>query len=132
MRELLLARRAIEAATAALAAEAASEKDFDQLERLVDLIALDQTPADFVEFDVRFHLRLASAARNAPLHDFLRSVLRDLSVPRLEYWESSGDPSSAAADHRKVVAAVRSGSPVRAARAMRRHLVRLEQRFGVE
>ena len=72
VRQLLEARRAVETICATLATTRASEADIEALAELADgLLEAHDRPEDFIELDVRFHLRLASASGNEPLAEFL-------------------------------------------------------------
>ena len=74
IRQLLEARRTIETTCALLASERAMTADLDGLQALADgLEGTRDSPEDFIELDVRFHLRLAALSGNAPLERFLHT-----------------------------------------------------------
>lgn len=129
IRDLLEARRAIETATAAGAGRGASAKDLADLERLT--IALDgarEDPEDFIELDVRFHLRIA-AASNPQLARFLASIFRDLASARSRYPSEYGSMEAAVENQRDTLEALRSGDAEQVAASIDRHLGSLEEHF---
>ena len=86
VRQLLEARRAVETTCAALATTRASDAEIDALAELADgLLDAHDRPEDFIELDVRFHLRLASASGNEPLAEFLATIFRRLAAVRARY-----------------------------------------------
>lgn len=130
IRQLLEARRTIETTCALLASERASAVELNELEELA--LRLDETraaPEDFIELDVRFHLRVAGLSGNAPLQAFLASVFRDLAAVRARYPIAYGDMDKAIAYQVDTVAALRSRDPERVLASMDRHLCGLEAHF---
>ncbi len=69
--EVYEARKTIEVELAALAAERATERDLDAIARaLDDMRATLRVHEEFTAADVRFHLAIAQAAKNALLEQF--------------------------------------------------------------
>ncbi len=132
IRSLLEARRAIETATAPLAAVRATRQELDALEELAAaLTELHDDPQSFIEIDVRFHLRIAAIAKNETLERFLGSVFRDLGAVRNRYPSAYGSMRSAEAFQLDTLEALRSGDPARAAESIDRHLHGLEDHFDL-
>lgn len=130
IRQLLEARRSIETTCALLCAENASEADLDGLAELAhDLEALHERPEDFIELDVRFHLRIASLSGNGPLEGFLATVFRELAAIRSEYPVGYGDMETAIGYQLDTVAALQTREPERVLASIDRHLQGLEGHF---
>jgi GntR family transcriptional repressor for pyruvate dehydrogenase complex len=128
LRQLLEARRSVETTTCLLAAERAGPEDLAVLRELLD--ALDRNradPLDFVELDVRFHLRVAQASGNAPLVRALADLFRDLQFARTRRTVAYGDMDGAVAAQRALLAALESRSPDGVLAALDAHLARLER-----
>jgi DNA-binding GntR family transcriptional regulator len=92
-------------------------------------------PEDFIELDVRFHLRLAALSENLPLERFLATVFRNLAAVRAEYPVGYGDMDTAISYQLDTVAALRAGDPEQVLGSMDRHLAGLEGHFlgrGIE
>jgi GntR family transcriptional repressor for pyruvate dehydrogenase complex len=124
-RDLVEARQKIEAVIAGLAAERRSEEDVGslrtELERMAAASRLGGDPAEFVDADVRFHLRLAEAANNTALRDVLAGVQALLRV-----WIgrviAASNPETSYHEHIPIFAAVERGDPGAAQAAMESHM----------
>lgn len=130
IRQLLEARRTLETTCALLAAERASEEDFDDLEVLT--LALERarsSPEDFIELDVRYHLRVAAASGNEPLERSLATVFRDLASVRTQYPVGYGDMETAIGYQLDTLAALRTREPDIVLESLDRHLRGLETHF---
>ncbi len=128
---LLEARRALEMSCAALAAERATDGQIEELQRLVDELATaSDDPHAFIELDVRFHLRIAAAAGNRHLEEFLAVIFRDLAAARERYPTAYGSMEAARALQRETLDALRSRDPRRVATSMDAHLAALERHFA--
>jgi GntR family transcriptional regulator, transcriptional repressor for pyruvate dehydrogenase complex len=136
IRQLLEARRTIETTCALLAAERAADGDLDELDALA--AALETTreePEDFIELDVRFHLRVAALSGNAQLEGFLAAVFRDLAAIRTQYPVGYGDMDVAIGYQVDTVQALRARDSETVLESMDRHLGGLEGHFlgrGIE
>lgn len=127
---LLEARRTVETTCALLAAERAAPEELAELEGIA--LALESArgaPQDFIELDVRFHLRIAGVSGNPPLQDFLAAIFRDLAAVRARYPVAYGDMDKAIAYQLDTVAALRSREAERVLASMDRHLGGLEGHF---
>lgn len=130
IRQLLEARRTIETTCALLAAERAGDADLDALEELAEGLTETRTrPEDFIELDVRFHLRIAALSGNGRLEAFLAAVFRDLAAIRSRYPVEYGDMETAIGYQRDTVAALRTRDPEVVLESMDRHLTGLEGHF---
>lgn len=128
--EVLEARRAIETTCHLLAAERAGADDLAVLTRLVsELEAATSDPTEFIEIDVRFHLRLAAAGRNPKLGGFLAEVFRDLAAVRARYPTGYGSIEAAIGYQKRSLEAVLSGDPELVQAAAGDHLAGLEEHF---
>jgi DNA-binding FadR family transcriptional regulator len=128
LRQLLEARRSVETTTCLLAAERGSDDDLAALERLVEqLDASRADPLDFVELDVRFHLRVAAASGNGPLVRVLADLFRNLQVARTRQTVVYGDMDGAVAAQRTLLAALVARAPEGVLAALDAHLSRLER-----
>ena len=96
--------------------------DLAELESLLTQTAAD--PAAGAALDVRFHARLAQAARN-PLFTLVLEPLAGLLEQDRPLGLAGIGPAAALRDHRAILAAVRAGRPTVASAAMRRHLERV-------
>jgi GntR family transcriptional repressor for pyruvate dehydrogenase complex len=136
IRQLLEARRTVETTCALLAAERAGTDDLAELEALAHgLDATRDAPEDFIELDVRFHLRLAALSENRALERFLATIFRNLAAVRADYPVGYGDMDTAIGYQLDTVAALRTGDPERVLESMDRHLRGLEGHFlgrGIE
>ncbi len=130
LRQLLEARRTIETTCALLAAEQATDRDFDELEELArQLEGARDHPGDFVELDVRFHLRLAALSGNWQLESFLALVFRDLAAARSAFPVGYGDMEAAIRYQLDTVSALRTREPEVVLESVDRHLGGLESHF---
>ena len=121
--ELIEARLLIEVELAGLAAERATLEDVNELTALMDVMdKVRKSAEEFVQADVNFHLAIARAASNGILLNALH-LIRNL----LQQWIMSavaikGVPEKACAQHKRLLAAIRSGDGAVARKEMRRHL----------
>jgi DNA-binding FadR family transcriptional regulator len=128
LRQLLEARRSLETTTCLLCAERATPEDLAALADLVEqLDASRDDPLDFVELDVRFHLRAAQASGNGPLTRALADLFRELQVARTRQTVPYGRMDGAVAAQRSLLAALESRRPEAVLGALDVHLGRLEQ-----
>jgi GntR family transcriptional repressor for pyruvate dehydrogenase complex len=130
VRQLLEARRAVESLCARLASTRASEADIEALAELADgLLEAHDRPEDFIELDVRFHLRLASSSGNEPLADFLATIFRRLAAVRARYPVAYGSMATAEHYQYATLEALRLGDPELMSARMDEHLAGLEEHF---
>jgi GntR family transcriptional repressor for pyruvate dehydrogenase complex len=125
--ELIEARAAIEGEVAALAAVHISDSELDALDALVDRIAVELEPEEWLEdADRDFHFLIARATRNAALANTveqfwaLRASEPDTALLLAKARAAKVKP--VVEEHRVIVEALRSRDPVRARNAMRAHM----------
>jgi DNA-binding FadR family transcriptional regulator len=107
-----------------LAIERASDRDFDRLASIVDLVATADSAAACVRADSRFHIEIAVLAQSERL---MQTEMRLLSESVEILWavlDWQSDRGWAAADHRAIVAAMRKGDVDAAQNAIREHVSR--------
>jgi GntR family transcriptional repressor for pyruvate dehydrogenase complex len=130
VRQLLEARRAVETTCARLACARASDLDCEVLAELADgLLEAHERPQDFIELDVRFHLRLATASGNETLAEFLATIFRRLAAVRARYPAAYGSMATAERYQQATLAALRSRDGDLMATRMDEHLAGLEEHF---
>jgi GntR family transcriptional repressor for pyruvate dehydrogenase complex len=120
--DLVEARQEIEIVIAGLAARRRTEKDIEDLTRILERMERTTVASAFVEADVQFHMRLADASDNLVLRDIHSSVQALLRtwIGRVLAAEGSRVPSYL--EHVPILAAVVDGNPEAAQRAMEAHM----------
>jgi GntR family transcriptional repressor for pyruvate dehydrogenase complex len=109
---VLEARRVLEAAVAALAAQYIADEELAELRRLIDLAGDCATVEEFVENDLEFHRQIARASRNPVLASLLDSISTRTSRARI--WRGiteAGATERAVAEHRAILAALEHHRP---------------------
>jgi GntR family transcriptional repressor for pyruvate dehydrogenase complex len=111
----------LESETARLAATRRTEEDLENLEATISAMeaARDGSIDDMLTADLEFHVGVARASGNRAVIAVSLGLRRLLEEGlRSGYWPAG----RAVADHRKIVAAIRSCNPSAAARRMQAHL----------
>jgi len=128
--EIIDVRLVTECYCARLAADRADDSELQKLQRILDeseKATNDRDIEKIMLFDREFHDVLARATRNTVLAD----VLRGLHERSLRFWFISlRDPDhhrSVLAQHRKIVAALKSRQPDAADDAMREHILAFQR-----
>lgn len=122
-RDLVEARRHLEAVTARLAAERATADDMARLRARLDRMReTADSVAAFAEADVDFHLEVARIAGNTVLRDILHSVRALLRVWIQRALDADGDTAATLAEHVGVFEAIERRDPDAAATAMGAHM----------
>lgn len=128
-RKLIEARRVVEVAVAELAAERRSAQDLTDLEQSITQMraaaASDDVPA-FVAADIAFHQQVLDAAGNSFITSLFEPLSRILQLTRLQTSAHAPVRANAIEHHRRILDAVRRGSPSKAGRAMREHMNQTE------
>jgi DNA-binding FadR family transcriptional regulator len=131
---VLEARRMLEPRVAQLAAERATEEDFEALERSIDamrrLVDGGWHPRHedrFLQLDVQFHLALARAAGNPTVETLMRTLFRQLEIARDMAMHIPLVPEWTIGIHERTLAALRAGDPDEVAAVMDEHLGQLER-----
>jgi GntR family transcriptional repressor for pyruvate dehydrogenase complex len=123
VRELIEARVLIEVELAGMAAERAKASDISQLAELLDQMEKSRTkPHEFVQADVNFHLAIARAAANDILMNALHLIRNLLQQWILSAVATKGVPEKACAQHKRVLAAIKTRNSAAARKEMRQHL----------
>jgi GntR family transcriptional repressor for pyruvate dehydrogenase complex len=124
--DVLVARRALERETAALASLHATAEDIAVLRRSIALQdqALSEGRIPYDE-DQRFHMLLAQISRNKVLLHALRLVWGESIYPPPTAFIRHSVGSELVVDHRQIVDCIAGGSPVAAADAMVHHINQL-------
>ncbi|MFM2412651.1 MAG: hypothetical protein RLZZ587_984 [Actinomycetota bacterium] len=107
-----------------LAHERASAHDFDRLDSIGQLVATADSPGACIRADSRFHIEIAVLAQSERL---MQTEMRLLSESVEILWsvlDWKADRDWAAADHRAIATALRSGDVNRAQSAVREHVSR--------
>jgi GntR family transcriptional regulator, transcriptional repressor for pyruvate dehydrogenase complex len=131
---VLEARRLLEPRVAQLAAVHATEDDFaamaQTIERQRELAASDDFLSHedlFLQLDLKFHLALARATRNATIVGLMRTMLRQLEIARDMAMHAPLVPDWTIEIHERTLAAVRAADFPLIDEVMDEHLAQLEQ-----
>jgi GntR family transcriptional regulator, transcriptional repressor for pyruvate dehydrogenase complex len=122
-RDLVETRQHLEAVTARLAAQRATDDDVARLRARLDRMReTAESVAAFTEADVEFHLEVARIAGNTVLRDVLHSVRALLRVWIQRAVGADGDTSATLAEHVAVFEAIARKDPEAAASSMWAHM----------
>ena len=131
---VLEARRLLEPSVAQLAAVHATDEDFavmsQTIERQRELAASDDFLRHedlFLQLDMKFHLALARATRNATIVALMRTLLRQLEIARDMAMHAPLVPEWTIDIHSRTLAAVRAADFELIETVMDEHLAQLEQ-----
>jgi len=125
--ELTEARLLFEGEAAALAATQITDEEIQDLERLVEAIACENSDPSGKELaDQDFHLAIARATRNAAIHDTIAQLwaLRSSSpeAALLHAKARTANVKPVVHEHSAILAALRQHDPAAARAEMRNHL----------
>jgi GntR family transcriptional repressor for pyruvate dehydrogenase complex len=121
-------RRMIEVEAAGLAAQRASQEDYQIMGRAIaGMEASKQDPEEYTRHDVAFHSAVVAATHNdllavllSPVSDLLTEMVRvSLRIPAAV--------EQGLADHRGILNAIRSGDPKQAREAMLEHVAHAQE-----
>ena len=136
---VLEARRLLEPRVAQLAAERATDEDFDALERSIEAMRVlvgggwhPRHEDRFLQLDVQFHLALARAAGNPTVETLMRMLFRQLEIARDMAMHVPLVPEWTIGIHERTLAALRSGEPDEVEAVMSEHLGQLERTYEGE
>jgi GntR family transcriptional regulator, transcriptional repressor for pyruvate dehydrogenase complex len=126
--EFLRVRRILEPAATAMAAERITAEQSEELRALLDSLGPDPDADALVANDLEFHRRIAACSGNA----VLCSLLETLSGPttRARVWRGltqAGTKQQTLAEHRAILAALRSHEPEVARSWATVHIAGVEQ-----
>ncbi|MDQ6879145.1 MAG: FadR family transcriptional regulator [Candidatus Dormibacteraeota bacterium] len=121
--DVLEAREALEVKLAELAAVHRMSDDIDAMRAAVDQMEAEIKAGGLgTEGDAAFHHAIALAARNQILLHLIDAMAEVIQESRVESLSEPGRPPRSLEAHRRILAAIESGSAERAAEAMRLHL----------
>jgi DNA-binding GntR family transcriptional regulator len=132
-REILAARRLLEATIVREAIAGATAEQLDELRTLV------REEQDYFEHDERgsgirrsgdFHLRLAQVSGNATLTKFIRELIPRTSLIITQY-EKPGNSTCSHAEHFELIDVIAAGDSERAVRLMDEHLQHIENKLDL-
>ena len=132
-RELCEVRRILEAGTAALAAERATEEDIAQLAALADLKYRREdrrTYGKYLRGNSAFHQALVRSSRNHRLESIVMLALDQHQRPLYLGLGVGVDGTASTGEHLDIVEAIRKRDPQRARQVMIQHLSRAEDRIA--
>jgi len=128
--DLFQARKILEVGLAALAVQNITPLEIDALEGCVSKAATCIEDAEaFLQADLELHELIIAAARNNILALFMGSINNLNIASRRRTSERMETRRQTLEDHRRIVAAIRSGKPQAASQAMRDHLDHVEQKL---
>jgi len=121
--DVLVARRAIEGETAALAAQNATGEDIQKMKAIIDeQEVILGSGASAIEQNSAFHMALAAASRNAVLLGALEVIYRHPDVMRAFEYIRASVGSRMVEDHTGILQEIENGDPDGAREAMIRHM----------
>lgn len=128
--DLIETRLMLETQTAFLAAQRATEANFEDVdETLRGMAASIRQPEKYLEFDLQFHLVIAQATQNSILYSLLSMIrgylqewiIGSLAEPSTSKMETRAKLSLR--EHRKIFQALRKGNAEEARKAMGEHIL---------
>lgn len=127
LRDILIARRAIETAAIELACEKITKKDYEDLEKLIDRMveSLDNLP-DFIKFDMVFHRHLVRASGNSALVTAFEAISEYHRYSQVFTSLHAGEEEIAIDYHRRMLYALRKRNKELAQKAISEHLDNME------
>jgi DNA-binding GntR family transcriptional regulator len=133
-RQVFFARRLVEKAITELAVEHATPEQLAQLRQMVsaerDSFARGDRGAG-IRLSGEFHLKLAVAAKNAPLISFQRSLVSQTSLIIAQY--ESGNRSHCSWDeHTRLIDAIEAGDATLAVELMMHHMDHIDSKLNLD
>jgi GntR family transcriptional regulator, transcriptional repressor for pyruvate dehydrogenase complex len=137
--DVLEARRLLEPRVAQLAAVHANEEDFAAMARTIErkreVAASDDFLRNedlFLQLDLKFHIAMARATRNASIVSLMRSLLRHLEIARDMAMHAPLVPDWTIEIHERTLSAIRAADFPLIESVMDEHLAQLEQTWEKE
>ncbi|MFI8747030.1 GntR family transcriptional regulator [Pseudomonas sp. NPDC077186] len=133
-RQIFYARRLVERAITELAVEHATAEQLAELRQMVkdeqDSFSRGDRGAG-IRLSGEFHLKLAEAARNAPLVSFQRSLVSQTSLIIAQY--ESGSRSHCSYDeHNQLIDAIEARDAARAVHLMMHHMDHIDSKLNLD
>ena len=124
------ARKIVEVGLVALAANAITDEQLARLEECLKRSASSvEQPETFLVTDLELHSIIIEAAGNRTLTLFMNSINQINTASRRRTNELSDVRCQTLKDHKAIVAALKAHDPDAAAKAMRNHLVNVEDKL---
>jgi GntR family transcriptional regulator, transcriptional repressor for pyruvate dehydrogenase complex len=122
LREIIVARKAIELAAVELACERITKSDLKALEKCIDHMQtnVDNLP-EYLQFDIGFHEQIVKASKNPALIAAFEAISDYHKYSQVFSSSSDACETDAIKHHRCVVAALGEGNASKSAAALRRH-----------
>jgi DNA-binding GntR family transcriptional regulator len=130
-RHIFVAREVIESAIARQLAQMHRAQHLRELRGLAKAEAAALARDDYagaIALSGTFHLRIAQMGGNPVLTSLLAKLIPQTSL-LISLYHAPGSPMCESHDHVKLIDAIGSGEPARAALEMRRHLEEIQQRL---
>ena len=122
-KDLVEMRKMLELDAVRLACRRASEKHFEEMERILAIaeerIERGELPA---EEDYQFHRIICRSSRNSILHRIWTPLVEYSNSVRVESLSREGRARTALREHREIMEAIRAGDVQTAVEKMRQHL----------
>jgi DNA-binding GntR family transcriptional regulator len=121
--ELYAMRELLEGAAARLAAQHASRPEVDALTEMeCEFEQHSREPAEMAKLNLMLHEAVTRAARNRYLDGALQELQDAIALLGVTTFSVTGRPSSAAKEHRAIIAAIAERDPDKAEQAARAHI----------
>lgn len=121
--ELYTMREILEGAAARLAAQHISPAEIDSLHEIEEALEANaRSPDEMARLNRRLHDTVIGAARNRYLDHALQELQDAIALLGRTTFSVEGRPTTAAQEHRDMVAAITSRDPARAEAAARAHI----------
>jgi DNA-binding FadR family transcriptional regulator len=131
---LLAVRNILEAESARLAAETATETALEDLAEIYRQMTRAFEKADFKDFldlDIKFHLAIALCSQNPLIHDLLAISRKMLSYISRTGMVTLEELQTIFNEHSAIYKAITGREPARAKQAMETHLERARKRYHI-
>lgn len=125
-REIYQMRSYIDAGVGRELAQSIAVSDFRQLEQMaarMEKARAKRDAAAYHEINMAFHERMVELVGNRKLLDVYRKLLNELTLYRRQSLAQPGAMDHSAAEHREILAAIKSGEGDAAGRVMRDHIM---------
>ena len=126
--DLVAVRELLEPEIAAIAADRRNDEHLNAMRLAVEAMDdLMDSPQDFIEADLDFHLALAEATGNSLITLLIDPIVDLLREQRTRIFNTPGGPTRGQAHHKQILEAVSKGDPEAARRTMREHLKQVRE-----
>lgn len=126
--DLVAVRELLEPEIAFLAAQRAGEDHLQAMSKAVEAMdAAMDSPEQFIEADLDFHLALAEGTGNTLIPFLIDPIVGLLREQRTRIFNVPGGPVRGQLHHKRILEAVRNRDPEAARQAMREHLEQVRE-----